>query len=59
MYNDWKARLKRAWDEHPLECIVVGSLAITAIAKLIDARSAASSRKAYARQIDYRVRTHR
>jgi hypothetical protein len=59
MYNDWKFRLKQAWNQHPLECILVASIAVTAVAKLIDARSASQGRRAYARQVDYRVRTHR
>ena len=51
----WKEKLKKAWDENPLACIAVGGLAITAIAKLIDATSAAQGRRAYARQIDYKI----
>jgi hypothetical protein len=51
----WKDRLKKTWDEHPIECIVVATLAITAVAKLVDALSAAQGRRAYARQVNYRV----
>ena len=51
----WKDKLKRAWDENPLAVIAIGALAVTAAAKLVDAMSAAQGRKAYARQVDYRV----
>lgn len=53
----WKQKLKRAWDENPLACIAIGALAVTAAAKLIDAASAAQGRKAYARQINYKIAT--
>lgn len=49
-------KIKATFEEHPVECIVVASLAVTAVAKLIDATSAAQGRRAYAKQVDYRVR---
>lgn len=52
----WKDKIKQAWNDHPIETIVVISLAVTAAAKFIDATSAAQGRRAYARQIDYKVR---
>lgn len=48
-------KLKKRWEEDPITCIIVGSLALTAVAKIIDAASAAQGRRAYARQVDYRV----
>jgi hypothetical protein len=51
----WKDKLKMYWDENPLAVITVGALAVTAAAKLIDAMSAAQGRRAYAKQVDYRV----
>jgi hypothetical protein len=48
-------KLKRKFEEDPLTVIVVGALAITAVAKLIDATSAAQGRRAYAQQVQYRV----
>jgi hypothetical protein len=51
----WKEKLKKYWDENPVACIAVGALAVTATAKLIDAMSAAQGRRAYARQIDYKI----
>lgn len=54
---NWKDKLKKQWDENPLAVIAVTGLAITAIAKLVDATSAAQGRRAYARQIDYKIAT--
>lgn len=53
----WKVKLKKAWDENPLAVIGIGALAVTAAAKLIDAMSAAQGRRAYAKQVDYRIMT--
>ena len=51
----WKDKLKKAWDENPLAVIAIGALAVGATAKLIDSLSAAQGRRAYAKQVDYRV----
>jgi len=53
-----KNKIKQAWDENPVAVIAVGALAVGAIAKLIDASSAAQGRRAYARQVDYKI-SHR
>lgn len=53
---NWKTRLKKFWNENPEQCIVIGICAVAATAKLIDACSAAQGRRAYAKQIDYKVR---
>lgn len=50
--SEWKKKLKQAWNENPMQCIVIGSGAIYAVAKLIDACSAAQGRRAYAKQIN-------
>lgn len=55
----WKEKLKRQWDENPLQVLMVGALVATAAAKVIDSMSAAQGRRAYARQIDYKVRNAR
>ena len=52
----WKQRLKDEWERNPMQVIGVGALAATAAAKLLDAMSAAQGRRAYARQVDYRVK---
>ena len=49
-------KLKQKFNEDPLVVIVVGSLAITAAAKFIDAVSSAQGRRAYAKQVNYRVK---
>lgn len=48
-------KLKDQWNRDPVTVIVVVSLAATAAAKLIDAASAAQGRRAYAKQVEYRV----
>lgn len=53
--NKFIDRLKKEWDENPLQTLIVCSLAVTAAAKLIDAASAAQGRRAYAKQVNYRV----
>lgn len=51
----WKDKLKKAFDENPVAVIGVGALALTAVAKFVDAWSAAQGRRAYARQINYKI----
>jgi hypothetical protein len=48
----WKDKLKKEWDENPLQVIAVTALAATAAAKLIEAVSSARSKSAYAKQIN-------
>lgn len=50
------ARLKVEWDKNPLQVIVVASLATTALAKLIDARSNAVGRRTWDREVNRRIR---
>jgi hypothetical protein len=52
----WKTKLKRYWNEEPMQCVIIGTLTVTAVAKLIDAMSAAQGRRAYAKQVNYRVK---
>lgn len=52
-------RLKLEWERNPLNVILVGAIAATAAAKLIDAYSASKGRSAYAKQVDYRINTRR
>lgn len=59
MKESWQRgvnKLKDQWNKDPMTTIVVGSLAATAAAKLIDSASAAQGRRAYAKQVDYRVK---
>lgn len=46
-------KLKKKFDENPLETIAICALAVTAAAKLLDAVSAAQGRRAYAQQVRY------
>lgn len=55
----WKIKLKKAWDDNPLAVIAIGAFAVTAAAKFVDSWSAAQGRRAYARQVDYRVTNRR
>jgi hypothetical protein len=48
-------KIKQKWAEDPMLTIVIASLAVTAVAKVIDSASAAQGRRAYAKQVDYRV----
>lgn len=53
--KNWKTRLQEEWNRNPLAVLAVASLTATAAAKLLDAMSAAQGRRAYAKQVDYRV----
>jgi len=57
MERTWRDKINQAWNDNPLMVIGIGVLAITATAKLIDAVSAAQGRRAYARQIEYKIAT--
>lgn len=52
----WLDKLKAQFDENPLAVIAVGAMAVTATSKLIDSVSAAQGRKAYAKQINHKVK---
>lgn len=54
---NWFDKLKAQFDENPIAVIGVGAMAVTATAKLIDAVSAAQGRKAYAKQVNHKVKT--
>lgn len=49
-------RLKAEWNENPMLVLTVFGIAAGGTAKLIDAASSAQSRRAYAKQVDYRVK---
>lgn len=54
--NKIKARIKREFEENPVQTIVVFTMAVTAAAKVIDAMSAAQGRRAYAKQVNASIR---
>ena len=49
------AKIKQKFEEDPITVIMVASVAAIAAAKLIDSMSAAQGRRAYAKQVDFRV----
>lgn len=48
-------KIKRKFEEDPFTVIMVASFAAMAAAKLVDAMSVAQGRRAYARQVEYRI----
>jgi hypothetical protein len=58
MQKAWE-KLKKKWEEDPLQVLVVGALVATAGAKLIDAHANAKSRKTWAREVERRERMSR
>lgn len=49
-------KILRAFDENPLAVIAVGAMAMTAVAKLIDAMSGIQGRRAYAKQVNTKAK---
>lgn len=54
--NDMKTEIQRQWHKNPTGVFIAGATAVTAVAKLIDAVSAAQGRRAYAKQVNMRVK---
>ena len=52
-------QLKRQAEQRPLEALAVGAMAVTAVAKLVDALSSAQGRRAYAKDVNRRVKSSR
>lgn len=48
-------KLKKMWNENPLQVIAVGALAATAAAKLLDATTSARNSRAWQREVDRRI----
>jgi hypothetical protein len=55
----WKDKLKKHWNENPMAVLTVGAVVASAAAQLLNAWSAAQGRRAYARQVNYRVNNRR
>lgn len=47
----WK-KIKEAWDDNPMLVITVGTAAVAALGKLIDAAGSIQSKRAYAKQFN-------
>lgn len=52
-------RIKLSFEENPLGTIAIGALAVTAIAKLIDASASARNTRTWQKEVDRRVRKTR
>ncbi len=52
----WKDEIKKEWNDNPLKVIAIGAFVATAASKVLNAVSAAQGRRAYAKQINYKVR---
>ena len=52
-------KIKHEFDVNPVQTLMVGAFVATAAAKVLDALSSAQGRRAYAKQVDYRVKTRR
>jgi len=49
--------LKRQAQENPVAALLVGAMVVTATAKLIDAAGHAAGSKAYAKQVNHRIKS--
>lgn len=47
-------KIKEAWDENPMLVITVGTAAVAALGKLIDAAGSIQSKRAYAKRMNNR-----
>lgn len=54
MNKAW-TKIKKTWEENPIQVIIVASLAATAAAKLIDASTSARNAKAWQIEVNRRV----
>lgn len=57
--NEFVLNLKRSAEENPVVVILAVAAVITAGAKLISAHGQAKGSRAYAKQVDYRIRRGR
>lgn len=48
-------KLKQAWEENPMQVIVVAAVAATAAAKLIDASTSVRNSRAWNKEVDRRI----
>ena len=55
----WKTQLKEYWEKEPLTVVAVASGAVMAATGVLNALSAAKGRRAYAKQVNYRVKNQK
>jgi hypothetical protein len=48
-------RLKQAWNENPMQVLIVGSLVVTATAKLLDASTSRANSRAWNMEVQRRM----
>lgn len=54
--NNWQKKIEAEWNENPLRVVTVVAFACSAAAKVVNAWSAMKGRRAYARQVNYRIK---
>jgi hypothetical protein len=57
--NDIKSKVQKAWDENPMQVIIVGAVAATAAAKVLDSVTAAKNSRSWKKEVDRRDRNSR
>ena len=55
---NWQ-KLQTKFEDNPIVFLGVGAALLTGLAKFIDAAGAAQGRRAYAKQVNYRVRNRK
>lgn len=49
-------KLKEAWEEYPVELISAAALSLASVAVLINAMSEDRGRRAYSKEVNYRIK---
>jgi hypothetical protein len=57
--KEFLAKLKKQAEDNPILALGVGAGTVTAVAKLVDSVGAAQGRRAYAKQVNYRVKNRK
>lgn len=52
----WKTKIQQYWEKDPLTVIAVATGAVVAATGVFNALSAAQGRRAYAKQINYKIK---
>lgn len=52
----WIDKIKAEWNENPLQIIAIATSVTIALSTVMNAVSAAQGRRAYAKQVKYRVK---
>lgn len=54
--SDASDKIKQAWNDNPIQVAMAGAVVLTALGKFIDALAAVQGRRAYAKQINHKVK---